>query len=54
MSEKITEYGEITYENGVYTVWNETYSEAIIESADVDVAFDALIKYGKTLRNETE
>ena len=54
MIEKITENGEITYEDGVYTVWNETYSEVIIETPDVDDAFDALINYGKTLTHETE
>lgn len=40
--EKVTKNGEITFKDGIYYVWNETYSETLIATPDVDLAFEIL------------
>lgn len=46
---KITENGEITLNEitGIYTVWDETYTDFVAKTKYLEVAKDALSSYAK-------
>lgn len=48
----ITENGEITFEDGLYYVWDET-ADLLLETPDRTTAFEVYRKYSITLENES-
>lgn len=47
----VTEHGEITYEDGLYQVWDET-ADLILETPDKETAFEVYHKYSIFLERE--
>jgi hypothetical protein len=49
LMERVTEDGNVVFneKNGMYYVWNGTYSDFIIETPNVDLAFEVYRNYVK-------